>query len=179
MVREYEPRAVESEKLERILEAALRSPSAGNSQGVSLVVLQDVQARARVAILAGESDWVARGYPAWLSTAPVHLVLCAEPEVYHRRYREPDKLATRAWPVAYWQVDAGCLMMAILLAALEEGLAAGFQGAHNLPGLAEELGIPQQVEVIGLITLGYSQSERRGHSAGRGRRAGRIHREKW
>lgn len=180
MVREYEPQAVEAEKLTRLLEAALSSPSAGHSQGISLVVLQEAETRRRVAQLAGEADWVARGYPAWLSTAPVHLVLCAEPEVYRQRYREPDKArAAQQWPVPYWHLDAGCLLMTLLLASLEEGLAAGFQGIHNLPGLPEELDIPYEVEVIGLVTLGYSKSQRRGHSTGRGRRSGRIHHERW
>lgn len=180
MVREYESRSVEPERLERVLQAALRSPSAGHSQGVSLVVVQSEQGRARVAQLAGEAEWVARGFPAWLSSAPVHLVLCAEPEVYRQRYRESDKYsAVKDWPVAYWHVDAGCMMMTLLLAAVEEDLAAGFQGIHNLPGLSEFLGIPGEVEPIGLITLGYSQSQRRGHSSGRGPRPGRIHREQW
>jgi nitroreductase len=180
MVREYENRPVEPASLERILQAALRSPSAGNSQGVSLIVIQSPRIRGQVANLAGEDDWVARGFPAWLSSAPVHLILCAEPEVYRLRYQEPDKHeAVKEWPVAYWQVDAGCMMMTLLLAAVEEGLAAGFQGIHNLPGLPELLGIPPEVEPIGLITLGYSQSQRRGHSSGRGPRPGRVHREQW
>ncbi|MBS2040216.1 nitroreductase family protein [bacterium] len=180
MVREYQPQQVEPEKLERILEAALSSPSAGHSQGTSLVVLQSSETRQAIAHLAGESDWVARGYPAWLSTAPVHLVLCAEPEVYRQRYKESDKeSAIKQWPVPYWHVDAGCLMMALLLAAVEEGLAAGFQGIQNLPGLQSLLGIPPEVEVLGVVTLGYSQSQRRGHSTGRGRRPGRIHRDRW
>lgn len=180
MVRDYLPQPVEADKLERILHAALRGPSAGNSQGVSLVVLESAARRGRMAELAGEREWVARGYPAWLSTAPVHLILCAEPECYRQRYREADKSkAEKNWPVPYWHVDAGCAFMLLLLAAVEEGLAAGFQGIHNLAGLGAALGIPAEVEVIGLITLGYSDSQKKGHSTQRPRRAGRIHREQW
>lgn len=180
MVRDYSAEAVEAEKLERVLAIALRGPSAGNAQGVSLVVVQSKEARGRLADLAGEKNWVARGYPSWLSRAPVHVILCAEPEVYRQRYAEPDKAgAVGNWPVPYWHIDAGCVFMLLLLAAVEEGLAAGFQGVHNLPGLAEELGIPAEVEPVGLVTLGYSESRRPGHSAARGPRSGRIHRERW
>jgi nitroreductase len=180
MVREYEDRPLERDKLERLLAAALRGPSAGNSQGISLVVVQKLENRKAIAALAGEPDWVARGYPAWLSLAPVHLILCAEPQVYRERYALPDKHeAEKDWPVPYWHVDAGCMLMILLLSALEEGLAAGFQGIHNLPGLADLLAIPTPVEPIGLITLGYSQSTRKGHSAARPARAQRVHLEQW
>ncbi|MBX3165838.1 MAG: nitroreductase family protein [Candidatus Eremiobacteraeota bacterium] len=180
MVREYEDRPLERDKLERVLAAALRGPSAGNSQGVSLVVVQTLENRQAIAALAGEPDWLARGYPAWLSLAPVHLILCAEPQVYRDRYAQPDKdTAEKNWPVPYWHVDAGCMLMILLLAALEEGLAAGFQGIHNLPGLADLLHIPAEVEPIGLLTLGYSQSSRKGHSANRPARAQRVHLERW
>lgn len=180
MVREYEDRPLERDKLERVLTAALRGPSAGNSQGISLVVVQKPENRQAIAALAGEPEWVARGYPAWLSLAPVHLILCAEPQVYRDRYAQPDKDKTeKDWSVPYWHVDAGCMLMIVLLAALEEGLAAGFQGIHNLPGLAELLHIPAPVEPIGLLTLGYSQSTRRGHSANRPTREKRVHLERW
>lgn len=180
MVRDYSSRPVEPEKLERILDCALRGPSAGNSQGVSLVVVETEARRKKLAELAGEPQWVARGYPPWLSQAPVHVILCAEPEVYRQRYAEPDKArACSEWAVPYWHVDSGCALMLMLLAAVEEGLAAGFQGVHNLPGLAAALDIPPQVEPLGLVTLGYSESQRRGHSSQRARRGGRIHREHW
>ena len=179
MVRDYLEQAVPPEVLERILQASLKGPSAGNSQGVSWVVLQSEQRRQAVAELAREREWVARGYPAWLSQAPVHLVLCAEPDVYQARYAEADKAQTQSWNIPYWYLDAGCTMMLVLLAAQEEGLAAGFQGEHNLPGLASLCGLPQEVKAIGVVTLGYAASHRAGHSARRPKRAERIHWEQW
>jgi nitroreductase len=180
MVRNYLEQPVETETLERTLQAALRGPSAGHSQGVSLVVIQRAETRQQLAQLSGESNWVARGYPAWLSRAPVHVVICAEPQCYQLRYAEPDKAQARTdWPVPYWFVDAGCAFMLLLLAAAEEGLAAGFQGIHNLPGLNAALSLPPEVEPIGLVTLGYAADRKAGHSVNRGPRPGRIHRERW
>ena len=71
--------------------------------------------------------------------------------------------------------------MLILLAAVEEGLAAGFQGAHNLGPLPEFLSIPSQVQVLGLVTLGYAAPDPRPRSIEQVRRqsSSAIHHETW
>ena len=53
----------------------------------------------------------------------------------------PDKLDDGEeieWPVPYWFVDAGAALMMLLLASLDEGLAAGVSGVPL--DVAEELG---------------------------------------
>lgn len=154
MVRRYLPDPVDPAALGRIARAALQGPSAGHAQGVSLVVVTDPAQRAAIAHLAGEGDWAARGREPWLSPAPAHLVLCVEPGTYHRRYAEPDKdPATLAVP--WWWVDGGAALTLVLLAAVDEGLAAGFLGAHALPGLGEALDLPEGVTPLGVVTVGY------------------------
>lgn len=182
MVRSYQDCAVEESKLQRILDVSQRGPSAGHSQGTSLVVVESAATRQAIAQLAKEEKWLDKGYEPWLSRAPVHLVLCVEPQVYHQRYAESDKqeaVSSQQWPVPYWFVDGGCSLMLILLAAVEQGLAAGFQGAQNLPGLAELLKIPPQVQPLGVITVGYAGNPRPGASSRRQRRSQRVHREVW
>ncbi len=185
MVRHYRPDPVPPEILERVLEAARRAPSAGYAQGQHLVVVTQASRRRQIADLAGEPEHVARGLEPWLSRAPVHLVLCCREEDYHARYSEPDKLGTDGreidWPVPYWYLDAGCTLMLILLAAVNEGLGAGFLGGHRLSGLRGLLGLPPEVEVLGLVTLGYPGQVRPSRSAARGRRPAEqvLHREVW
>ena len=174
MVRNYQERTVDPEMIKSILEQSRRSPSAGHSQGVSYVVLTQAERRRDVAALAGEPAYAERGFPPWLSRAPVHIVLCVDPEAYHARYADSDKSAARSsreWPVPYWHVDAGASLMLLLLTAVERGLAAGFLGIHNLPGLQSLLGLPASVEVIGLVTLGYAAPDRRSASLDRGWKA--------
>ena len=158
MVRRYLPDPVDPAALERIARAALSGPTAGHSQGVSLVVVIDAGRRAAIARLAHEDAWVARGRPAWLSPAPAHLVLCVEPSAYRRRYAEPDK-DPEALAVPWWWVDGGAALTLLLLAAVDEGLAAGFLGAHALPGLAELLGLPEAVVPLGVVTVGHPAEE--------------------
>lgn len=186
MVRHYAPEPVDQRRLERILQAGRRAPSAGFTQGQSYVVVTDPARRAEIAEIAGEPDYVQRGFDPWLSSAPVHVVLCVSEQAYHRRYREPDKLAgaaERPWPVPYWYVDGGCALMLLLLAAVDEGLAAGFLDleADGYVALKRLLGIPEEVQPIGLVTIGVPASDRRSGSLARGHKpeAEVVHRERW
>src|SRR5437899_4676070 len=133
MHRAFLPEPVPEASLERIVRTIRRAPSGGFSQGQSLVVVTDPDVRRRIAEGFDEASFVASGGAPFVSQAPVHIVLCADETKYHERYNEPDKLTLTdgveiGWPVPYWFVDAGALMMLILLAAIEEGLGAAFIG---------------------------------------------------
>jgi nitroreductase len=174
MVRNYMGDPIDGEVLSRVAAAALRAPSAGNSQGVSVVVVTDEQRRQAIADLAGEAAYVAAGFDPWISRAPAHIVLSVSESIYHERYREPDKVDDRgeeiSWPVPYWWVDAGAAMMAVLLAAVDEGLAAGLLGVHSIPDLKILLEIPEEYSPLGVITVGHPAPDRRSKSLDRGRR---------
>ena len=185
MVRNYTDEPVERETVERIVDAGLRAPSAGNSQGFGFVVVTDLRVRERIAELADEPDYVAAGFDPWISRAPVHVVISVSEKVYKDRYREPDKLTAEGeeidWPVPFWWVDAGAAMMAILLATVDEGLAAGFLGVHALPELTGLLGMPSHQHPIGIVTIGHGASDRRSKSLERGKKAKAsvVHWQSW
>jgi nitroreductase len=130
MVRHYEPDAVPRETLERIVRTVRRAPSGGYSQGQRLLVVTDPVRIGQIANIVGEREWVERGNEPWLSVAPAHVIVLTREEDYHERYQRPDKLALTGgaeieWPVPFWFVDAGAAMMLVLMAAIDEGLAAG------------------------------------------------------
>lgn len=185
MVRNYTEAPVDEAAIQRIVEAGVRAPSAGFSQGQSFVVVTDGERRREIARLADEDAYVDAGFDPWISRAPVHVVVCVSEDAYHRRYREPDKTDAEGneidWPIPFWWVDAGASMMAILLAAVDEGLAAGFLGVHALPGLVDLLGIPDDVTPIGVVTIGHPAPDRRSGSLARGRRDRDrvVHRDRW
>jgi nitroreductase len=171
MVRNYTDDEVDTDSLSRIASAALRAPSAGNSQAVGIVVVTDPDLRHRVAQIADEPEYVAQGFDPWISKAPAHIVISVSEKVYRDRYSEPDKLADDGsqieWPVPYWWVDAGASLMAVLLAAVDEGLAAGFLGVHSVPDLSALLGIPEDFSPIGVVTIGHPAPDRRSGSLDR------------
>ena len=161
MVRHYEPDPLAREQVERIVRTVRRAPSGGFSQGQRLVVVTDAEKRRRIAELLHEEQWVADGREPWLSVAPVHIIVCTREQDYHDRYNEPDKLAVTGgveveWPAPFWFVDAGAAMMLLLLAAIDEGLAAGVYGV-TVPEMREFkqlLGIPEDVAVVAGVTIG-------------------------
>ncbi len=184
MVRNYLPDPVPADVLDRVLDRARRAPSAGFTQAQSFVAVTGADRRAEIARLAHEDEYVAAGFDPWLSLAPVHVIICTSEAAYRARYSEPDKAGAadaQDWPVPYWYVDAGASLMLLLLAAVDEGLAAGFAGSHSLAGIQELLGIPPEVMPIGLVTLGYPAPDRRSGSLARGWKPieGVVHRERW
>jgi nitroreductase len=183
MVRNYTSEPVDRAALDRIASSMLRIPSAGFTQGVSVVVVTDAERRAAIADLAGEDHYVAAGFEPWISKAPAHIAVCVSEADYRRRYAEPDKgsvaEAEQDWTVPYWWVDGGAAMMLGLLAAVDEGLAAGFLGVHSVAGFTGVLGLPDDVLPIGVMTLGHPAADRRSGSLARGRRRDRIHWESW
>ena len=185
MVRNYTEEPVDPEALERILAAARRAPSAGFSQGQAMVVVTGANGRRQIARLAGEDEYVAMGMEPWISRAPVHVIVCVSRKIYFDRYSEPDKKgepnSDEDWPVPYWWVDSGATMMLVLLAAVAEGLAAGFLGSHRMPELKHAFGIPDHMDPIGIVTIGHAAPDRRSRSLDRGWKSDDqvIHRERW
>lgn len=163
MVRNYTGDPVDREVVERIVAHARKAPSGGFSQGNRFVVVTDEVMRRRIAELAQEPRYVEAGLEPWISKAPVHVVVGMREESYHERYRKPDKLLEDGseidWHVPWWWVDAGKAMMLLLLAAIDEGLGAGlfglFPAEHN-ELLREELGLPEDVYVVGVVTIGHA-----------------------
>ncbi len=78
-------------------------------------------------------------------------------------------------------MDVGCAVMLILLGAVDEGLAAGFAGAHDLDALRQLLGIPADVTPVGVIPIGHPAPDKRSPSLRRGRKPKEevIHHESW
>jgi nitroreductase len=189
MVRAFEPAPVAPEALERILAAALRAPSAGNTQATDFVVLEGPAQTARYWDVTLPPD--ERTDFAWpdLLHAPVLVLPLARPQAYLDRYSEPDKVSTGLgghedrWPVPYWHIDAGFAAMLVLLATVDEGLGALFFGIFARERqLMRQLGVPDDRRPIGTIAIGHpTRDPRPSRSAGRPRRAPPdvIHRGGW
>jgi nitroreductase len=167
MVRNYTDEPVERKVVERIVARGRKAPSGGFSQGNRFVVVTDDATRARIAELAQEQEYVELGFDPWISRAPVHVVAATREESYHERYRQPDKLDESGqeveWRVPWWWVDAGKAIMLLLLAAIDEGLGAGLFGlvGDDNDRLRELLGMPDDLEVVGVVTVGHAAPETR------------------
>ena len=186
MVRNFLKVEVPREAIDRILGLAQHGPSAGFSQGCAYVVVTDEELRKRIGAIQGENDFFSkRRFQRFVSEAPALIVACVSEQLYHNRYREPDKLNEDGteieWPVPFWYFDIGAATMIILLAAVDEGLVAAFTGVFRREELRKLLGIPEHFEPIGVISLGYRAKDIQSYSLKRGRRPARdvVHYERW
>ncbi len=185
MVRHFAGDPVTVETINKILELALHSPSAGFSQGSAYVVVTDPELKKKVAKLQGEDDYGAAGFHKWISEAPVAIVACVSEKLYHDRYNEPDKLTEEGkeieWPTPYWFFDIGAGSMLILLGAVDAGLAAAFSGVFDVQGIKDLLGIPAHFHPVGVISIGRGADDAKSPSLKRGRRkwAEVVHCQRW
>ena len=185
MVRNFTDQPVDSAVLERIIATAQRAPSAGFSQGVVFVSVTDAETRQAIGRIGNEAQYVAGGFDPFISGAPVQIVICTNEQLYHDRYNERDKLNDDGseihWPVPYWHTDAGCSLMLLLLAAVDEGLGSALIGVHDPSQLQELLGIPEDYLPIGVVMLGHPAPDVRSGSLKRGHRSldAIWHRERW
>jgi FMN reductase [NAD(P)H] len=161
MVRHYAPTPVPRETVERIVSTVRRAPSAGYSQGQRLLVLTEPEPRAELARIMYESGWTqGDDREPWLESAAVMVLVCTREDDYHDRYRLSDKLLDGEeieWPVPFWFVDAGAALMMLLLAAIDEGLAAGVSGiagGDTAEKVRAAFGIPSDVALVALVTIG-------------------------
>lgn len=177
MVRHFAPDPIERDVIERIAAAAQRAPSAGFSQGQRLVVVTDPDRRRRLAELTWESSYTAKGFDPWISEAPALFVPAVSAKVYVDRYNEPDKRdpslppgSEEDWGVPYWWMDVGCTVMLLLLAAVDEGLAAGFAGG-DFDDIRDEVGLPEDFTPVGVIPVGRPLADKKSPSLLRGKRS--------
>jgi nitroreductase len=188
MVRAFAGAPVDPAVVEALCDLARRAPSAGNAQGVDLLVLDEPSATARYwDVTLPEPRRSSFRWPG-LVAAPVLVVVAVRPGAYVERYAEPDKAATGrgagegAWPVPYWWVDAGAAVEHLLLGATEAGLGACLFGLfEHEAAVAEAFGVPDGVRLVGTVALGHPAPDEPGRSAARGRRplAEVVHRNAW
>ena len=142
-IRKYLDKAVESDKIERILRAAMQSPTGHNTQDWEFIVVTDPVTRKAVSELGP--------YSAFAAAAPVQIVVCSNQE--------------KAWPGGSWPSNMGSVSQTILLQVEEEGLGACWIGVwpyeERMAHVKATLGIPDHVIPYSVIAIGYKQYEQR------------------
>ena len=154
---------------DRILDAALRSPTAGNTQGTAWVVLEgpeetadywDATTDERLAgagTSSGPTAWPGRPSSSWPMRRP-RPTSPATPS----RTRQTSGLGDGrpTWPVPYWFGDAAFGVMTVLLGAVDAGLGACVLGAfRGEAALATRLGVPAGWRLFGAVVLGRARRQ--------------------
>ena len=142
--RKYLDKPVESDKIERILRAAMQSPTGHNAQDWEFLVITDPLTRQTVSEMGPYSKFAAE--------APLQIIVLANMD--------------KAWKeTPLWSCDMGAVCQTILIQTEEEGLGACWMGAwpheERAAYLREKLGIPENIIPYAVIGIGYKQYEKK------------------
>jgi len=133
--RSFLDRAVEEEKLEKVLEAGRLAPSARNMQDWRFIVVRDEATRRRLAEAARNQEFVGQ--------APVVIAACGTSNL----------IMTCGQPA--YAVDVAIALDHMTLAAFSLGLGSCWIGAFYEGQVKKILGVPDEVRVVALLPLGY------------------------
>ena len=138
-IRKYTEEDVSKEDLEKILEAAICAPSAGNRQAWDFVVVRDDSVKkALVGAALGQK---------FIAEAPVVIVVCANMERSAARYRARGS-------GLYCIQDTAAAIQNMLLAITALGLGACWIGAFHEEGVTKILELPASVRPVAILPIG-------------------------
>jgi len=130
---------VDDEKVQKILEAAINAPSAGNGQNWHFEVVRDPDIKHRLATEAGHQSFISR--------VPVTIVVCADLE------RAETGYGTRGREMYSLQETAAAIQnMLLVITAL--GLGTCWIGAFDEGVAARILGLPENLRPVAMLPIG-------------------------
>jgi nitroreductase len=149
-VRAFDPESeVSSDQVERLLDAALQAPSAGNRQPWHFYVVRNPSQKRGLAAAAYGQGFVAQ--------APVVIVVCANPPQSAARY------GTRGYEL-YCLQDTAAAAEHILLGAVALGLGGCWVGAFDEAQVARVLRMPANLRPVAILPLGKPATDEAGRS---------------
>jgi nitroreductase len=157
-IRDFTAAPVADADLERLLQAAMAAPSAGNQQPWRFVVVTE----------RGMLEAITRIHPyaRMLLQAPLAIVVCGDP-------------SAGRWP-DFWDQDCSAAVENVLVEAQSLGLGAVWLGvyplAERVEGLRELFGVPPEVVPFAVVAVGHPASRK--PPADRYDPT-RVHRERW
>ncbi|MEA2232077.1 MAG: nicotinate-nucleotide--dimethylbenzimidazole phosphoribosyltransferase, partial [Solirubrobacteraceae bacterium] len=160
-IRRFRPDAVPEDVLERVLAAAHRAPSVGLMQPWRLIVIGSIEARVAIRQLAQRErlrqaerfDERTRQFldqkVEGIVEAPLGVCVCCD-------HGEPDQEILGRGTIPDTDVySTACAIQNLWLAARAEGLGVGWVSFYRLADLRALLGIPERVDPIAYLCLGW------------------------
>jgi nitroreductase len=149
-VRSYSDKPVETDIIERCLEAARLAPSACNAQAWKFIVVNNTELKNALAD-ATEDRILSMNH--FTKQAPVHIVVVRE------KANITSKLGGIVRNKTYTLIDLGIATEHFCLQAVSEGLGTCILGWFNEKKVKELLNIPGNKRAELIITLGYPASD--------------------
>ena len=139
-IRNFEDKQVSREAVDKLIEALLWAPSAGNLQSRKFYFVTEAAIRQKLAMAAYGQGFIAR--------APLVVVACADKETVSGRY------GRRGVELDCVQ-DATLSAMCMMLEACELGLGSVWVGAFNEKDVSKALELPEDFRPVAILPVGY------------------------
>jgi nitroreductase len=139
-IRAFKRDDVPFEDVEKLIDAAMWAPSAGNIQPWEFVIIRKSDAKKRLAAAAWDQ--------AFIEQAPVVIVVCANENRSSQRYDDRGK-------TLYCIQDTAAAIQNIHLAAYALGLGTCWVGAFKEEEVRRVLNVPQGIRPVSIIPVGY------------------------
>jgi nitroreductase len=140
-IRAYISKPVEPEKLQQILQAVNKAPSAGNLQAYEVYLVCDDKLKTSLVTAAGDQEFLAQ--------APIVLVFCAHANRSAMRYMERGV-------DLYCVQDATIACTFAMLAATALGLSTVWVGAFDENQVQRIISAPQAHRPVAMLPIGYA-----------------------
>lgn len=152
-VRDFADRNVEKEKLDYILEAARLAPSAVNFQPWTFIVIRQETNRKKLQQCYNRD---------WFKTAPVYIVACGDRNESWVRQSDSKN---------HCDIDVAIAVEHLCLAATAQGIGTCWVCNFDTRLCRETLGLPEHVEPIAIIPVGYPNLQDTGTEVSKKRKA--------
>jgi len=139
-IRAFKSEDVSSEVVEKLIDAAICAPSAGNIQPWEFIIVRKPEIKRKLAEAALNQEFI--------ETAPVVIVVCANENRSSQGYGVRGK-------TLYCIQDTAAATQNILLCAYSLGLGSCWVGAFREEKVSEILGIPNGIRPVAIIPIGY------------------------
>jgi len=133
--RNYEPKKVEKEKLDKILEAASVAPTGCNRQPYKLIVVQSEEGLKKI----GKATF----------GAPLAIIVCGDTDKVWTRPYDGKKIT---------DIDASIVTDHMMLEATELGLGTVWVCYFKPDVIKAEFHIPDNMEVVNILMIGYASN---------------------
>jgi nitroreductase len=140
-IRSYKSDKIEDDKLDYILQAFRKAPSAKNLQPWKLVIVKNKHKKEDLATACNNQSFI--------SEAPVIIAACA---------KEEEAYVGMGGYMNSYPIDIAIAMEHLILAATEQGLGTCWIGAFKENLVKGILGVPENIRVVALTPVGYPAS---------------------
>jgi len=145
-IRKYKNKAVEREKIEKILEAARWAPSSANLQPMEFIIIDDDEVKKSISEVTGHKRY---------KFAPVVIIAC----INYERYKKITRYFNLRTQLGL--IDASLAIQNLMLMAHAEGLGTAWGDIFKKDEIKKLIkDLPEKIEPFILIPLGYMEGEK-------------------